>query len=123
MKYFISESGEVFAYESDGSQDAFIKDGLIPLSDEELAAIRAKAEQDNQPTPEQLLQIAGSKRDELLALAGLRISPLQDAVDLDEATADEVANLKLWKGYRIDVNRVSKQSGYPTSIQWPVEPA
>lgn len=123
MKYFISESGEVFAYESDGSQDSFIKEGLTPLTDEEFAAIQAQQVLDSAPTPEQLLQATEMKRDELLTMAGLRISPLQDAVDLDEATADEVASLKLWKGYRIDVNRVSKQPGYPTSIQWPVEPA
>ena len=38
MKYFKHpETFEVFAYESDGSQDAFIQDGLIPMTDEEVA--------------------------------------------------------------------------------------
>lgn len=122
MKYFISDSGEVFAYEADGSQDAYIKDGLTPLSEDELAAIREKEIRDRAPTGEQLLQMAGAKRDEFLALAALRISPLQDAVDLDEATVQDVASLKQWKQYRIAVSRVSTQPGFPSTIQWPVTP-
>jgi len=38
MKYFKNpENGEVFAYESDGSQDAFIAANLLAMSDEEVA--------------------------------------------------------------------------------------
>ena len=48
MKHFKDEDNNIFAYESDGSQDAFIKAGLVPISDEELAAMIA-------PTTEQLL--------------------------------------------------------------------
>lgn len=33
MKYFKDAAGAVYAYESDGSQDAFIKPGLVPMSD------------------------------------------------------------------------------------------
>jgi hypothetical protein len=60
MKYFKSQSGEVFAYESDGSQDAYIKPDLVlmtkaeveahlnppqpPLSADDIAARRWKAE-------------------------------------------------------------------------------
>ena len=41
MKNYINNvTKEVFAYESDGSQDAFIKDGLVPISDEDLATLR-----------------------------------------------------------------------------------
>ena len=50
MKHYIDkETNEVYAYESDGSQDAFIKKGLVAVSDEELATLRA-------PTTDQLLQ-------------------------------------------------------------------
>ena len=49
MKHYKDpETNEVYAYESDGSQDAFIKEGLVPISDEDLEAMRA-------PTPEQLI--------------------------------------------------------------------
>ena len=41
MKHFKDEDNNIFAYESDGSQDAFIKAGLVPISDEDLAAMIA----------------------------------------------------------------------------------
>ena len=37
MKHYEDESNTLYAYESDGSQDAFIKEGLVPISDEDLA--------------------------------------------------------------------------------------
>lgn len=38
MKYFKNRTtGEVFAYEADGSQDEFIADGLVRMSDQEVA--------------------------------------------------------------------------------------
>jgi hypothetical protein len=50
MKHYIDkETNEVYAYESDGSQDEFIKEGLVPISDEDLAILRA-------PTTDQLLR-------------------------------------------------------------------
>ena len=50
MKSYIDpETKQIFAYESDGSQDKFIKDGLVEISDAELAAALA-------PTTDQLLQ-------------------------------------------------------------------
>ena len=48
MKHYKDESNNLYSYESDGSQDAFIKEGLVPISDEDLAAMIA-------PTTEQLL--------------------------------------------------------------------
>lgn len=38
MNYYKSQSGQVFAYEADGSQDAFIQPDLIPMTDEEVQA-------------------------------------------------------------------------------------
>ena len=50
MKNYINtDTGEIYAYASNGSQDAFIKKGLVAVSDEELATLRA-------PTTDQLLQ-------------------------------------------------------------------
>ncbi|MDD1979272.1 tail fiber assembly protein [Pseudomonas putida] len=50
------------------------------------------------------------------------IAPLQDAVDLEEATETEVAVLKAWKKYRIALIRVPDQPGYPGTIDWPAPP-
>lgn len=65
---------------------------------------------------------AFAKRDQLLSEATARISPLQDAVDLGEATAAEEASLKKWKQYRVAVNRIDQQKGFPASIEWPPMP-
>lgn len=123
MKYYIDRnSGEIFAYESDGSQDEFIKQGLERLTDKEWAKIKKAQEAASAPTLEQVLQDANSQRDRLLAVAGLRIAPLQDAIDLGESTDADIANLKLWREYRVAVSRVPQQSGYPNKVEWPVTP-
>ena len=59
MKNYIDKSTrEIYAYESDGSQDAFIKEGLVPISDEDLAAMIA-------PTTEQLLsQLTAARKEQ-----------------------------------------------------------
>lgn len=58
----------------------------------------------------------------MLALATGKIAPLQDAVDLGIATTAETASLTAWKTYRVAVNRVPTQSGFPTTIDWPPVP-
>lgn len=62
-------------------------------------------------------------RDGLLAIATLRIDPLQDAVDIDDATSSDVAMLKKWKQYRVALNRIEQQAEFPLNIEWPVAPS
>ncbi|WP_313717806.1 tail fiber assembly protein [Pseudomonas qingdaonensis] len=57
------------------------------------------------------------------AAADSAIAPLQDAVDIDDATDAEVLALKAWKKYRVALNRLPEQPGYPTDIDWPALPA
>jgi hypothetical protein len=57
MKHFKDKQNNIFAYESDGSQDAFIKEGLVPISDEDLSILRA-------PTAGQLLSQLSAARKE-----------------------------------------------------------
>ncbi|MBT2374855.1 tail fiber assembly protein [Pseudomonas fluorescens] len=59
----------------------------------------------------------------LRADADYAIAPLQDAVDVDEATEADLAALKSWKKYRVALNRVPEQPDYPLAIEWPVAPA
>ena len=61
-----------------------------------------------------------AQRDSLLSMASEKIAPLQDAVDLDMATDEEVASLKEWKKYRVLLNRIEQQTGFPDNIDWPV---
>jgi hypothetical protein len=72
------------------------------------------------PTAAEILATNTRTRDALLAVATLAIAPLQDAVDLDDATADETSLLKLWKQYRVAVNRVDLTVASPT---WPTQPS
>jgi hypothetical protein len=74
------------------------------------------------PTTEQLGIWALEQRRGLMIWATQQMGPLQDAVDLDEATPDEVASLKTWKQYRVSLNRIELQEGWPQEIQWPVAP-
>jgi hypothetical protein len=39
-------TNEIFAYEADGSQDDYIKNGLVPINDIDLAALREHQEKD-----------------------------------------------------------------------------
>ena len=57
----------------------------------------------------------------LLSQATLMIDPLQDAVDLDIASDDEIAELKEWKKYRVLVSRVD--TSLAPDITWPEQPA
>ncbi|OEC52278.1 tail fiber assembly protein [Pseudomonas sp. ENNP23] len=63
-----------------------------------------------------------SWRDALLRSAAMRMAPLQDAMDLGEATADEQEQLRVWKNYRVQLNRIEQQPGFPNSIEWPEPP-
>lgn len=67
------------------------------------------------PTPEQ----NAAQRDALLTAAALRIAPLQDAADLDDATPEELAALTAWKRYRVALNRLDLSAG---ELDWPATP-
>lgn len=66
-----------------------------------------------------IAELNQSYRDAQLTIAALRIAPLQDAVDLDDATEDESNLLKQWKQYRVSINRIDINS--PTA-EWPKMP-
>lgn len=70
-------------------------------------------------TPGEILTANTQHRDELLSRATLAIAPLQDAVDLEVATAEETALLKQWKQFRIAVNRIDCSVASPP---WPSPP-
>ncbi len=112
----------VWAYPADGADDEIIPGQYSLLDKAGYDAIRSIQEAENAPTPEQVLAAANAQRDALLLVAGLRIAPLQDAVDLGNATEDDKESLTLWKLYRVEVNRVPDQPKYPNTITWPTPP-
>jgi Caudovirales tail fibre assembly protein. len=80
-----------------------------PLTDEEIA------EQHQQKIANNV-----STKASLIAQATIAIAPLQDAVDLGDATDAETVALKLWKQYRVAVNRIDANSA--SDITWPDVP-
>lgn len=121
MRHFIDpENQELFSYDDD-APDYFIKPGLEPITDEEYSEIIRNRESPNLDY-EHLSSEAKAKRDQILFVAGIRIAPLQDAVDLGRASQDAVRLLEKWKLYRIDVSDIVLQEGFPEVISWPYEP-
>ncbi|MCO7519182.1 MULTISPECIES: tail fiber assembly protein [unclassified Pseudomonas] len=74
------------------------------------------------PTAEQYRETAFAQRDKALSVAALRIAPLEDAVELGKATEETRASLIKWKQYRISLNEIEHQAGFPEEIQWPLAP-
>lgn len=74
------------------------------------------------PVPPMTVEQATAERDRLMAYATSQIAPLQDAVDMEEATAAEVAALTAWKKYRLAVSRTSTSAGWPGAVAWPQAP-
>ncbi|RZA56560.1 tail fiber assembly protein, partial [Serratia marcescens] len=68
---------------------------------------------------EEMMARAEARKNELLAIAGKAVAPLQDAVDLDMATEAEKALLTDWKKYRVTLNRLDMSA---PEIAWPVAP-
>lgn len=59
----------------------------------------------------------------------LRIDTINDAIEMDMATDDEIAELpvrtlqlKAWKQYRVILGRMTQQPDWPTNPQWPTAP-
>ncbi|WP_168232302.1 tail fiber assembly protein [Pseudomonas veronii] len=95
-------------------------DELFP--NEVFSAVEPLPASPPEPSVEELSATAKEQRDKLLAVAANRMGPLQDAVDTGRATNEEVAQLAAWKGYRIDLNRIEQQEGFPAEILWPLSP-
>jgi hypothetical protein len=76
-----------------------------------------------EPVPADPAVVAAIECARRRAIADYEIPPLQDAVDIDEATSADVALLTAWKKYRVELNRLPDQIGWPDSISWPIAPA
>ncbi|MEB0044153.1 MULTISPECIES: tail fiber assembly protein [unclassified Pseudomonas] len=70
-----------------------------------------------------LAKQALEQRTALMVQATVAIAPLLDAVELDMATEEERTRYEAWRRYRVLLNRVELQDGFPRAIEWPVIPA
>ena len=66
------------------------------------------------------IEVAAQQKSTLLSQAAAAIAPLQDAVDVDDATDEELASLKAWKKYRVALNRLDLAAA--PDIDWPAVP-
>lgn len=115
MRYFKNSNNEIFAFESDGSQDEFIDENLVEITEKQAIEIA------NPPlSTAQLIIEAERKKQYLLNEATVAIGPLQDAVDLGIATDEEREQLREWKEYRVLLNRVD--TSIAPNINWPENP-
>ncbi|ASN67955.1 hypothetical protein 9F7_2 [uncultured Caudovirales phage] len=81
------------------------------------------AEAKAQAASEQLLAKVSAETAQRRQVADAAMAPLQDAMDLDVATEAEAELLRGWKRYRVALNRLPEQPGYPSHVDWPASPA
>lgn len=108
FKYYKdAKTGDVYAYEGDGSQDEYIKPDLVAMTDAEIHAHLNPA-----PTAE----TRRAERDALLmALDRVVSNPLRWA----EFTTGQQKTLAT---YRQALKDIPQQPGFPTDVSWPKAP-
>ncbi|EKN4209773.1 tail fiber assembly protein [Yersinia ruckeri] len=114
MKYFKGD-GVVYAYNSDGSQDDFIKPGLVPITEKEAMELTNPP-----PTHDDLVAEAERKKAALLAEASSVIAPLADALAGGYIDAVDEPRLVAWQKYRYALTKVDISTA--PDIEWPLKP-
>ena len=150
IAYWVSDSGQVFGFAADGSQDSFKPDGVILRlmdEDEVYNHLNPKAitftnglvlfESFHMDDPkwwvaseEEIEEITSKMYTEAVlyeismyrSVADSKIPPLQDAHDLGIISDEKYELLKQWKIYRIKLSEIVEQEGFPHQIEWPVQP-
>ena len=73
-----------------------------------------------EPSKDELIKNAESKRSSLISKSSQEIDILTDAESDGSITEDEKAILERWKGYRLELRRLDVNNA--PDITWPVEP-
>ncbi len=71
-------------------------------------------------TKDEFIANAEITKQQLMSTASTAIAPLQDAVDIGEATEAEIDLLQRWKKYRVLINRIDINDA--PDIKWPDVP-
>ncbi|WP_050808476.1 tail fiber assembly protein [Collimonas fungivorans] len=74
------------------------------------------------PTDAELLEAVQERASRELRRANSEVTKYQDRVDIDDASDVDFAMLRVWKTYRVGLNRLPEQANYPNRITWPVAP-
>lgn len=109
----VEVSDEVFAEYASFQND----DGMVRgVGDDGMPAWVKPTE----PSKEELIKDAESKRSSLIAKSSLEIDMLTDAESDGSITEDEKTALEKWKGYRLELRRLDVNNA--PDIMWPVVP-
>lgn len=74
------------------------------------------------PTDDELKEAALSQRDALLNQANEATAGMADAFLADLLSDADKAMFKAYAAYKLALNKIDKQPGYPTTIDWPTLP-
>ncbi|EOV0985542.1 tail fiber assembly protein [Edwardsiella piscicida] len=116
MKYFKDSENCVYAYPSDGSQDGFIKEGLISITEKEAMEIVNPP-----PTHEELVMQAEAYRQSLLDEANAVTADWRTELALGVISDVDKATLIVWMEYIKAVKAVDTSTA--PDISWPSKPA
>lgn len=123
--------GSVWEYSDEQVAEGIVGEGLVAMTQAEIDAWLNPP-----PTEAQLLAIASAKLQTANQLAAAqktaltnRIGVINDAIEFEEATPDELAELPVrqvqltaWKRYAVLLGRVTAQPGWYATVDWPVQP-
>lgn len=114
MKYFKDENtGEVYAYDQEQIDGGWVKEGLVPMTVEEV-----REHLNPQPTTEQLADLVRADRDAKIEAVRWRIERAKDEAALGVPLTEPLEPLLQ---YVQALRDVPQQSGFPESVEWPVE--
>ncbi|EBQ1372734.1 tail fiber assembly protein [Salmonella enterica] len=116
MKYYKDENNMIYAYDAYGSQDSFIKEGLVLITRSEAMAILNPP-----PTHEELIQTAENERERLLKHADDVMLDWRTELMLGEISDANRAKLSAWLAYKNDVKAADVTTD-PEHVSWPVPP-
>lgn len=113
MKYYKDENNMIYAYDTYGSQDSFIKEGLVLITRSEAMEILNPP-----PTHEELIQAAEFERERLLKHADDVMLDWRTELMLGEISDANRAKLSAWLAYKNDVKSVDVTTD-PDHVNWP----
>jgi hypothetical protein len=74
------------------------------------------------PTDAELKAVALSQRDALLSQASEVTAGMGDAFLADLLSDADKAMFKAYAAYKLELNKIDRQPGYPVTIEWPTSP-
>jgi hypothetical protein len=86
------------------------------------AARQADGVPDYFPTDAELLEAVQERIARELRRANSAVTKYQDRVDVDRASDADIALLRAWKIYRVDLNELPDSERFPHGLTWPVAP-